>query len=31
MQGIACEIDKEYYELGKERIEKLPTRQTSLF
>jgi len=31
MQGIACEIDKEYYELGKERIEKLPPRQTSLF
>ena len=31
MRGIACEIDKEYYELGKERIEKLPPRQTSLF
>jgi site-specific DNA-methyltransferase (adenine-specific) len=31
MQGIACEIDKEYFEAGKERIEKLPTRQTSLF
>ena len=31
MQGIACEIDKEYYELGKERIEKLPPRQTALF
>ena len=31
MQGISCEIDKEYYELGKERIEKLPPRQTSLF
>ena len=31
MQGIACEIDKEYYEHGKERIEKLPPRQTSLF
>lgn len=28
MQGIACEIDKEYFEAGKERIEKLPTRQT---
>ena len=28
MRGIACEIDKEYYELGKERIEKLPPRQT---
>ena len=31
MQGVSCEIDKEYYELGKERIEKLPPRQTSLF
>lgn len=31
MQGIATEIDKEYYDLGKERIEKLPPRQTSLF
>ena len=31
MKGISCEIDKEYYELGKERIEKLPPRQTSLF
>lgn len=31
MQGIACEIDKEYFDLGKERIEKLPPRQTSLF
>ncbi len=31
MQGIACEIDEEYYELGKERIESLPPRQTSLF
>lgn len=31
MQGISCEIDKEYYELGKERIEKLPPRQKSLF
>ena len=31
MQGISCEIDKEYYELGKERIEKLPPRQASLF
>lgn len=31
MRGIACEIDKEYYELGKERIEKLPPRQASLF
>ena len=31
MRGIACEIDKEYYELGKERIEKLPPRQKSLF
>ncbi len=31
MQGISCEIDKEYYELGKERIENLPPRQTSMF
>lgn len=31
MQGISCEIDKEYYELGKERIEKLAPRRTSLF
>lgn len=31
LNGIACEIDKEYYELGKERIEKLQPRQTSLF
>lgn len=31
MQGISCEIDKQYYELGKERIEKLPPRQTALF
>lgn len=31
MQGIACEIDKEYFELGKERIENLPPRQTSLY
>ena len=28
MRGIACEIDKEYFEAGKERIEKLPPRQT---
>lgn len=31
MQGVSCEIDEEYYELGKERIEKLPPCQTSLF
>ena len=31
MQGISCEIDKEYFDLGKERIEKLPPRQTVLF
>lgn len=31
MKGISCEINKEYYELGKERIEKLPPRQTALF
>lgn len=26
MKGISCEIDKEYFDLGKERIEKLPPR-----
>jgi len=26
MQGIACEIDKEYFEAGKKRIESLPPR-----
>lgn len=31
MEGISCEIDKEYFEAGKERIEKLPPRQTALF
>lgn len=31
MQGISCEIDKEYFDLGKERIEKLPPHQTALF
>lgn len=31
MQGVSCEIDKEYFEAGKERIESLPPRQTSLF
>lgn len=31
MKGISCEIDKEYFEAGKERIESLPPRQTSLF
>lgn len=31
MQGIACEIDKEYFEAGKERIENLQPRQTSLY
>ena len=31
MQGISCEIDKEYFEAGKERIEKLQPRQTELF
>lgn len=30
MQGISCEIDKEYFDLGKERIEKL-SKQTKLF
>lgn len=27
MQGIACEIDKEYFELGKKRIETLTSQQ----
>jgi site-specific DNA-methyltransferase (adenine-specific) len=31
MQGIACEIDEEYFEAGKKRIEKLPPRQAVLF
>lgn len=31
IKGISCEIDEGYYDLGKERIEKLPPRQTSLF
>ncbi|HOD02783.1 MAG TPA: DNA methyltransferase, partial [Clostridiales bacterium] len=31
MRGIACEIDKEYFEAGKERIENLQPRQTSLY
>lgn len=31
MKGISCEIDKEYFDLGKERIEKLPPHQTALF
>jgi DNA modification methylase len=31
MKGISCEIDKEYFEAGKKRIEKLPPRQTALF
>jgi site-specific DNA-methyltransferase (adenine-specific) len=31
MQGIACEIDKEYFEAGKERIEKLAPRQITLY
>ena len=31
MEGISCEIDKEYFDLGKERIEKLPPHQTALF
>lgn len=30
MQGIACEIDKEYFDLGKQRIDKL-SKQTKLF
>jgi site-specific DNA-methyltransferase (adenine-specific) len=31
LKGIAVEIDKEYFEDGKKRIEKLPPRQTMLF
>lgn len=31
MQGIACEIDHEYFEKGKERIEKLQPLQPELF
>jgi site-specific DNA-methyltransferase (adenine-specific) len=31
MEGISCEIDKEYFDIGKERIEKLPPHQTALF
>lgn len=31
MKGISCEIDKEYFEAGKERIEKLQPHQTALF
>jgi len=31
MQGISCEIDKEYFESGKNRIENLPPIQTNLF
>ncbi|EFK36824.1 Modification methylase BamHI [Chryseobacterium gleum] len=31
MKGIACEIDQEYFEKGKERIEKLQPLQPELF
>ena len=31
MKGISCEIDKEYFDSGKNRIENLPPIQTSLF
>lgn len=31
MKGISCEIEEEYFEAGKNRIESLPPRQTSLF
>ncbi|MDK7376171.1 DNA methyltransferase, partial [Weeksella virosa] len=31
MKGISCEIDEEYFEAGKKRIESLPPRQTALF
>ena len=29
MKGISCEIDEEYFEAGKKRIESLPPRQTA--
>ena len=31
MKGISCEIDKEYFEAGKKRIENLPPIQGKLF
>lgn len=31
MKGISCEIDREYFEAGKNRIEKLPPIQATLF
>jgi site-specific DNA-methyltransferase (adenine-specific) len=31
MKGISCEIDKEYFDRGKKRVESLPTRQITLF
>lgn len=31
MKGISCEIDEEYFEAGKKRIESLPPRQPNLF
>lgn len=31
MKGISCEIDREYFEAGKNRIENLPPIQTTLF
>lgn len=31
MKGISCEIDEEYFEAGKKRIECLPPRQAVLF
>lgn len=31
INGISCEIDEEYFEAGKKRIESLPPRQTDLF
>lgn len=31
LKGISCEIDKEYYEAGKKRIEKLPAIQLQMF
>lgn len=31
LKGIAVEIDEEYFEAGKKRIENLPPRQTTMF
>lgn len=31
MKGIGFEIDKEYFDAGKNRIDRLPPRQETLF